>query len=63
MTIVTIVRQSISNVEAGKGRGGWVVLVPLKADRRWWFRAIHHPKTLTEELQCCWGKRADNKHA
>ena len=52
MTLVTIVGQSCSNVEAG-GRQGC-------------FGAIHRsfqPKTLTEELQRRQGKRAENKRA
>ena len=59
MTIVTIVRQSISNVEAG------VVVVCLKADRRRFgpIQRPFQPKTLTEEIQRQQGKRAENKCA
>lgn len=63
MTIVTIVRQSSSNVESER-QGRWCRWA-LREDRQG-FGAIHgpcQPKTLTEEVRRQQGKRAENKGA
>lgn len=63
MTMVTIVRQSSTNVEA-EGRGGGGFESGQEEERR--FKGIHRPfwpKTLTEEAQRQQGKRAGNKRA